>query len=121
MEDPINIDNTVWSGCTIKHNEIIGIVIAVGKNTRLEKNSSRQKNIKSTHIDGKINIFSIVLFLMMALMGFLNAIAQGSTSVSQFFICFLRFIVLLSFMIPISIKLFIMLGRFGFSQNIMKD
>lgn len=68
------MEHTVWSGCSIVHNEIVGLVLAVGKDTRLEKNSSKRKALKSTHLDGKINIFAVVLFLMMATMGGLNVI-----------------------------------------------
>lgn len=48
LQDPITLENTAWCGCTISHNEIIGVVIAVGKNTRLEKNSKTSKTIKKT-------------------------------------------------------------------------
>ena len=50
-EYPLTLDNTAWSGCSISHNEIIGLVIAVGSDTRLEMNSKTNKNIKSTHLD----------------------------------------------------------------------
>lgn len=115
IEDAITLENTVWSGCSIKNNEVIGVVVAVGKNTRLEKNSASNKNIKTTHVDKKINQFSIVLFLMMMSVGVINAIIVGNFRFYYFIITLTRFTVLLSFMIPISVKLFIMLGRFGFS------
>lgn len=95
----------------------MGVVIAVGKDTRLEKNSSTNKSIKKTQLDKKINLFSIILFLLMSLMSFINAIAAGAAAHGFLFfmITIMRFIVLLSFLIPISVKLYLMIGRFGFS------
>lgn len=111
------MENTAWAGCTISNNDVVGLVIAVGKDTRLEKNSSTSKGIKKTQLDKKINMFSIILFLLMSLMSFINAIAAGSAQhgFSFFMITVMRFIVLLSFLIPISVKLYLMIGRFGFS------
>lgn len=58
---------------------------------------------------------------MMLILGLVNAIIIGNFYWRAFLITLSRFTILLSFMIPISVKLFIMIGRFGFSQNIMKD
>lgn len=121
IQDPLTLENTVWSGCAVKNNEIVGLVIAVGSDTRLQKNSSNSKKLKSTYVDKKINQFSVVLFLIMSSVSLIDAILKGSFKAKLFVVSFSRFVVLFSFMIPISIKLFIMLGRFGFSQNIMKD
>ena len=53
----------------------------------------------------------------MFLMSVLNAVAAGTLShgLVIVLVTIMRFIVLLSFLIPISVKLFLMIGRFGFS------
>lgn len=122
-QDPILLENTIWSGCSISNNNIIGLIIAVGKETRLEKNSKTSTKIKSTLLDLKVNNFSIVMFTMMITVSILNAIFQGTISFGfkSFIVSTVRFTILLSFLIPISLRLFLMLGRFGFSQMIMRD
>ena len=50
-KEVITLKNTIWSGCNISNNEIYGIVIAVGEETRLEKNSKNVKIHKQTKID----------------------------------------------------------------------
>lgn len=56
-------------------------------------------------------------------MALLNALASGAIFYGffTFLVIMVRFIILLSFLIPISVKLFVMIGRFGFSQKIMTD
>ena len=122
-EDPILLENTIWSGCSVSNNHVIGLVIAVGKETRLEKNSKTTTKIKSTLLDAKVNNFSIVMFTMMIIVSILNSIGQGTIwfGFNSFLISTVRFTILLSFLIPISLRLFLMLGRFGFSQLIMRD
>lgn len=121
--DPILLDNTVWSGCKIVNNEVFGLVIAVGKDTCLERNSQTNKIMKHTQVDKKVNIFSILLFLMMVILGFGNAIFQGALNfgIRIFLISISRFIILLSFLIPISLRMFLMMARIGFSRLIMND
>ena len=79
--------------------------------------------MKHTQVDKKVNIFSILLFLMMCVLGIGNAFFQGALSFgfSIFFISVSRFIILLSFLIPISLRMFLMIARIGFSHLIMND
>ncbi len=74
LKQPITMDNTIWAGCSVNNNEIVGIVIATGKETRLEKNSKTSKLIKTTTLDYKTNLFSIYLFVMMVVISFGNSV-----------------------------------------------
>lgn len=72
-KEPLSVKQTVWSGCSISNNSIYGLVIAVGKDTRLEKNSKNEKIHKQTLIDKRVNFFSVLLFIMMFFIGLINA------------------------------------------------
>lgn len=122
-EEYFSLKNAVWSGCHVKNNEIIGLVIAVGQETRLAKNSSNKKYHKQTLIDQRINLFSIILFLMMLTVSLLNAILSGSSNFGFqiFMVSVVRYVILLSFLIPISLKLFLIGGRLFYSGQITND
>lgn len=122
-KEPLSVENTVWSGCHVNKSDIYGLVIAVGEDTRLKKNSKNEKIQKMTDLDGKVNIFSIILFCMMMILSIVDAILQGTLNfgLESFLIATTRFIILLSFLIPISLKLFLMIGRFGYSSQISND
>ena len=53
----------------------------------------------------------------MFILSFINALASGTLAFGfkQFSVSLIRFIVILSFLIPMSLKMFLMIGRFGFS------
>jgi len=71
--DPLGFKNTVWSGCKVTNNTIYGLVISVGKDTRLTKNSNNKQIHKTTNLDKRVNTFSFILFLMMTLLSFINS------------------------------------------------
>lgn len=121
--DPLGLENTIWSGCSINKSEVIGIVIAVGRETRLVKNSKNVKCQKRTNLDDKVNLFSILLFIIMVSISMINALIQGSWrfGFTNYIVSVCRFVILLSFLIPISLKLFLVLARFGFSNQISTD
>lgn len=122
-KEPLSVENTVWSGCKVNKSEVHGLVIAVGKETRLIKNSKNIKVQKVTDLDDQVNLFSIILFIMMVIISVMNAFLQGQHKFGfrNFGIATMRFIILLSFLIPISLKLFLMIARFAYSQQISRD
>ena len=122
-KDPIGVENTIWSGCSINKAEIHGLVIAVGPECRLVKNSKYSKKKKITSLDIQINRFAIFLFVMMVIISVTNSSIQGNIrfSFATFLIQAFRFIILLSFLIPISLRMFITVGRFGYGRQISND
>ena len=122
-KEPLSVENTIWSGCSINKSEIHGLVIAVGLETRLIKNSKNVKRKKISDLDKKVNVFSVILFLMMLVISIFNAIMQGQYKfgVASFLISVCRFIILLSFLIPISLKLYLLIARFGYGHQISED
>lgn len=121
--EPIGLENAIWSGCTLNKAEIHGLVIAIGEETRLLKNSKNETRQKTTNIDYKINIFSALLLAFLLAMAIFNASFQLRTKFEfgSFVVATIRFIILLSFLIPISLKLFMMMGRFGYAKQINND
>lgn len=122
-KEPLHLENAIWSGCSLNKTEIHGIVIAVGEETRLQKNSKHEKKQKTTYLDKKVNIFSFILFVVLLGLSIFNAAFQARTKFyfGAFVVSTVRFIILLSFLIPISLKLFMMLARFGFAHQITTD
>lgn len=121
--DPLGVENTIWSGCSVNKSEVLGLIIAVGEETRLVKNSKNVRHQKRTSLDEKVNLFSLLLFIIMVTISVINALIQGSWrfGVKNFAISVSRFVILLSFLIPISLKLFLVIARIGYSNQIATD
>ena len=71
----------------------------------------------------QVNFFAVILFVMMLFISIFNAIMQGQYKFGfgSFMISVTRFIILLSFLIPISLKLYLIIARFGYSNMISTD
>lgn len=83
-------------------------------------NSSSKKIYKATLLDNRMNKFTLILFLMMLSLGIINSILSGSINFGYkiFLITIIRYVILLSFLIPISLKLFLIAGRLSYCEEI---
>lgn len=70
-----------------------------------------------------MNLFSGILVIILLSLSIFNAAFQTRTKFhfGAFIVAVIRFMILLSFLIPISLKLFMMLARFGFAKQISND
>lgn len=73
----MKLKHTIWSDCFVANNEIVGVVIAVGKDTRIKLNSKLSKKMKHTTLDISINISTIGFFFAMVLLSILNTVFLG--------------------------------------------
>ena len=117
-EEPLLLENTLWSGMKLVNGQVTGLVVAVGSDTRLQKNSMGSARLKTTFLDSRANFFCMLIFVMMMTLAVLDAAFQGGRN---YFVNIVRFVVLLSFMIPISLKMFLLIARVGYSKQILGD
>ncbi|XP_067143833.1 probable phospholipid-transporting ATPase IIA [Centruroides vittatus] len=117
-EDSLGIENTVWANTVIASGTAVGIVIYTGRETRSVMNNSEPRS-KVGLLDMEINQLTKVLFaaviglsiVMMILKGF------GGTWYRYLF----RFILLFSYIIPISLRVNLDMGKVVYSWMIQKD
>ena len=125
-KDPLNdvgldLSNTMWSTTVLASNKCIALVIYVGKETRARMNTGEAEP-KVGILDHEINFHSKLLFLIMFLCSVSIVLVKGiNSSLAQNVIVFMRFIVLLSAIIPISLKVNLDISKTINSWFISKD
>jgi phospholipid-translocating ATPase len=119
--EPLSLEQTMWANTILASSLAVGLVVYTGKETRSQKNSSTPQN-KFGAIDIEINVISKALFAFMfvcaiiivALNGF-----PGSLSVNM--INIFRFLLLLSSIIPISLRVNLDFAKIIYSWKISND
>lgn len=108
----------MWANTILTSGKIIGIIIYTGKETRISMNSRRPRT-KVGIFDHEINFLSKLDFLFMVLASlhlmFLNGLG------SNWYILLSRYILLLSWIIPISMRVNLDFAKAIFSYNITQD
>ena len=120
-KEALSLEQTMWANTVLASTSAIGLVIYTGKETRAQKNSQNPQT-KIGAIDEEINLISKSLFLFMficsvsivALSGF-----QGTLSVNL--INIFRFLLLLSSIIPISLRVNLDFAKIIYSYKISND
>lgn len=118
LKEPLGLEHTMWANTSLTSGKIIGIVTYTGKETRISMNS-RKPRTKVGIFDNEINNLSKLDFLFMVLASlhllFLNGFGSG------WYVIFSRYILLLSWIIPISMRVNLDLAKAVFSYNINRD
>ncbi|XP_050504086.1 probable phospholipid-transporting ATPase IIB isoform X1 [Diabrotica virgifera virgifera] len=117
-DESLDLNNTLWTNCVIASGQATGVVIYTGPETRSVMNNSAPRS-KVGLLDIEVNTITKLLFaaviglalIMMALKGF-----SGPWYRYMF-----RFILLFSYIIPISLRVNLDMGKSFYSWAIGKD
>ncbi|KAK7867266.1 hypothetical protein R5R35_000250 [Gryllus longicercus] len=117
-EDALDVENTLWANCVVASGSALGVVVYTGSETRSVMNNSQPRS-KVGLLDMEINQLTKVLFgaviglalVMMCLKGF------GGPWYRYMF----RFILLFSYIIPISLRVNLDMGKAFYSWSIQRD
>ncbi|KAJ8983377.1 hypothetical protein NQ317_010470 [Molorchus minor] len=117
-DESLDLENTLWTNCVIASGQATGVVIYTGPETRSVMNNSAPRS-KVGLLDMEVNTITKLLFaaviglalLMMALKGF-----SGPWYRYTF-----RFVLLFSYIIPISLRVNLDMGKSFYSWSIGKD
>ena len=115
---PIGVESTVWSNTVVASGKIIGVVAYTSTETRSAMNAS-PASVKVGVFEKELNKFSSVLFALLFLISFLATGINGVSS--NFIVLFVRFVLLFSFIIPISMRVNIDLSRVIFASRVRND
>ncbi|KAK9877429.1 hypothetical protein WA026_018540 [Henosepilachna vigintioctopunctata] len=117
-DDSLDLENTLWTNCVLASGQALGVVIYTGPETRSVMNNSQPRS-KVGQLDLEINTITKLLFvaviglalIMMALKGF-----SGPWYRYMF-----RFVLLFSYIIPISLRVNLDMGKSYYSYSIGRD
>jgi len=117
-EHSIGVDSTIWADAVVACGSIIGIVVYSGSETRSSMNGT-PSSPKIGKVDREINRYSSILFVLLFLASFIASSLNGFGS--NFHVLIVRFVLLFSFIIPISMKINLDVSKMIFSYRISHD
>ncbi|OWR43030.1 putative phospholipid-transporting ATPase IIB like protein [Danaus plexippus plexippus] len=116
--DSLDIENTLWSGCVVASGQATGLVIYTGCETRSVMNNATPRS-KLGRLDLRINDFTKVLFGATFFTSLLLIILKGFEGPWYGFL--FRFVLLFSYIIPISLRVNLDMGKAFYSWAIQRD
>lgn len=116
--ESISLDNTMWSSTVLAAGHIKAMVIYVGQETRSVLNSRKPRS-KVSKMDQKLNWIGKALFLLMVIAAISLVIFSGR--MDNFFLKTMRYLVLLTSILPISMKTSLEVAKLWFTWKISTD
>lgn len=123
FEDPVsteslNVENTLWMNTVLASGHALGVVIYTGKDTRAVMNTSAPKT-KIGLIDQELNTLSKILCIVVIALAISLVALKGFHG--AWIVYIIRFIVLFSTIIPLSLRVNLDLGKTWYAHDITKD
>lgn len=119
-KEGLKLSNTVWANMKLASGEAIGMVVYVGKETRIELNNKATQT-KFGQTDEDINRMTKYLFLILVLLSLVLTILGGKIGHWSGIIFFTRVFIIMSSIIPISMKVNVDFARLYYSWGITND
>lgn len=117
---PITLENVLWCG-TVCKTDVWGLVIYCGSQTRIALQSSRHRQ-KLGIFDQEVNTLCKLLFLLMILLtSIVTIFSSGNYQTWQIIPTFMRYMILLSNVIPVSMRVNLEFAKLVYSRVINKD
>ena len=117
-EESLSIENTIWSNTVVASGTAIGVVIYTGPECRATMNNSKPSS-KMGLIDLELNDLTKILFLATVALSVLMIALKGFDGPWYFYL--FRFVLLFSYLIPISLRVNLDMGKIFYSWHIQKD
>lgn len=119
-KEGLKLSNTVWANMKLASGEAIGLVIYVGKETRIELNN-KDTEAKFSHTDQDVNSITKYLFIILVFLSLVLTVLSGELGHWTGLIFFTRVFIIMSSIIPISMKVNVDFARLFYSWGITTD
>lgn len=116
----LTIDQTLWANTVLASGTAIGIVIYTGVETRQLLNTTKS-GVKTGLLELEINKLSKILCLVVLLLSVGLVFGNGFPLKSAWYIDILRFLILFSTIIPVSLRVNLDLAKSVYASQIHKD
>jgi len=117
--DALSLENTLWGSTRIaSEGDIIGCAVYLGTESRQQLNANA-KTTKTGKIDKELNWATKLLVSMLIGISFVMTMARGVHKNSYLY--FGRFMLILSDIIPLSLRVYMDLAKIWFSLQIQRD
>lgn len=118
MEHKVHEENTLWMNMVIASGTSICVVVYTGKDTRAVMNTTKARN-KSGKIDTELDFYTKILCTAAFLFAILFTLFRGTYSL--WYITLVRFVIIFSTVIPISLRVNIDWARLFYARRIERD
>jgi phospholipid-translocating ATPase len=117
-DEPLTVENVLWSGTVLATGEAVCCVIYTGSDTRMVMNTSKPRS-KAGLLDIEINTLTKLLFGALVLLSVVMLILKGFRG--PWYRYLVRFFLLFSYMIPISLRVNLDMGKTVYAWFIQRD
>jgi len=117
-EESLAVENTIWCGAVVASGTATGLVVYTGVECRAAMNNSQPRS-KVGLIDQELNSITKVLFLATVLLSVIMVVLKGFDG--PWYIYMFRFLLLFSYLIPISLRVNLDIGKIFYSWAIGRD
>ena len=118
QDEPLTVENVLWSGTVLATGEAVCCVIYTGSDTRMVMNTSKPRS-KIGLLDTEINTLTKLLFGALVLLSIAMLVLKGFRG--PWYRYLVRFFLLFSYMIPISLRVNLDMGKTVYSWFIQRD
>lgn len=119
-KESLGLEHTLWAGTVLATGKALGLVVFCGRETKMQR-SAKTPKMKFGRLDLELNFISVLLFVLMVLLSFAIVLLSGMAWSVQFFVVFFRFVLLLSSIIPISMKVNLEIAKLVYCYKIAAD
>jgi phospholipid-translocating ATPase len=116
--DGLNVENALWMNTVNASDAILGLIIYTGRDTKAVMNTNFSKT-KIGLVDLEINLLAKILALVTLILSIVMVILDGSKSL--WYVYFMRFLILFSSIIPISLRVNLDMGKTVYAYLMMND
>ena len=117
-DDSLNAENTLWSNTVVASGTACGVVVYTGRDTRSVMNTSTPQS-KFGLLDRELNNLTKVLFVLVLLLSLAILILRGFDN--MWWKIYIRFTILFSYIIPISLRINLDMAKVVYSWMIERD
>ncbi|KAK3873283.1 hypothetical protein Pcinc_021693 [Petrolisthes cinctipes] len=117
-EESLGVENTVWAGTVVASGRLLGVVVYTGAETRAVMNNSSPRS-KIGLLDIEVNNLTKLLFVAVAVMTTVMMCLKGFGG--PWYRYFFRFLLLFSYIIPISLRVNLDVGKAFYSWVMQRD
>lgn len=114
----LSIENTLWANTVVASGTAIGLVVYTGSETRSVMNNLEARS-KVGLLDYEVNDITKVLFGAVVVLAFAMIVLKGFNG--PWYRYWFRFLLLFSYIIPISLRVNLEIGRVVYSYMIQRD
>ena len=114
----LNVENTLWMNTVLASGTALGVVVYTGRDTRAVMNTSSPKT-KVGLIDQELNFLSKILCIVVLALAVSLVALKGFHG--AWIVYMIRFVVLFSTIIPLSLRVNLDMGKTWYAQDITKD